>query len=68
MTKSGVIIIKRGSIGMILITALFVVIVLSLVEYLIPERSSIVFVIIAGLSALFGGLVGNKLFPNNAAQ
>ena len=40
-----------------------VVIVLSLVEYLIPERSSIEFVVIAGLSALIGGLLGNKLFP-----
>ncbi|MDV6377578.1 hypothetical protein ORD22_04795 [Sporosarcina sp. GW1-11] len=53
---------------MVLITTLFVVVVLSLVEYLIPERSSIVFVVIAGVSALVGGLIGNKLFPNNAAQ
>jgi len=42
-----VVIIKKGSIGMILITTLFVV--------------------IAGLSALIGGLVGNKIYPNNAA-
>ena len=60
--------IKKGSIGMVFITALVVVLVLSLVEYLIPERSSIVFVVIAGLSALVGGLIGTKLFPNNAAQ
>lgn len=42
------IIIKKGSIGMVLITTLFVV--------------------IAGLSALVGGLIGNKIFPNNATQ
>jgi len=62
-----VVIIKKGSIGMILITTLFVVMVLSLVEYFIPDRSSIVFVVIAGLSALIGGLVGNRIYPNNAA-
>lgn len=45
------------------VSLLIVVIVLSLVKYLIPERSSSVFVVIAGLSALFGGLIGNKLFP-----
>lgn len=61
------VIIKKGSIGMILITTLFVVMVLSLVEYFIPDRSSIVFVVIAGLSALIGGLVGNRIYPNNAA-
>lgn len=60
--------IKKGNIGMVLITTLFVVTVLSLVEYLMPERSSIIFVVIAALSALVGGLIGNKLFRNNVAQ
>ncbi|MHA6261533.1 hypothetical protein ACXYMX_16860 [Sporosarcina sp. CAU 1771] len=59
---------KRGSIGMVVVSTLFVVLVLSLVEYLIPDRSSIVFIGIAGLSALVGGLIGTKLFPNNADQ
>ena len=55
---------KKGSIGMALFTGLFVGIVVLLSEYLIPNTSLITSVIIAGLSALVGGLIGNKLFPN----
>ncbi len=55
---------KKGSIGMALITGLFVGIVVFLSEYLIPNTSLISSVIIAGLSALVGGLIGNKLFQN----
>lgn len=55
---------KKGSIGMALFTGLFVGIVVFLSEYLIPNTSLISSVIIAGLSALVGGLIGNKLFLN----
>lgn len=55
---------KKGSIGMALFTGLFVGIVVFLSNYLIPNASLITSVIIAGLSALVGGLIGNKLFPN----
>lgn len=55
---------KKGSIGMALFTGLFVGVVVFLSEYLIPNTSLISSVIIAGLSALVGGLIGNKLFPN----
>lgn len=37
--------------------------IMLLFEFLIPT-TRIIRVIIAGLSALVGGLIGNKLFPN----
>jgi len=55
--------IKRGNVGMVLFTVLIVVIILSLIELLFPNRSSLVFILTAGLSALIGGLLGEKLFP-----
>ena len=57
---------KKGSIGMALFAGIFVGIVVFLSEYLIPNKSLITSVIIAGLSALVGGLIGNKLFPNKS--
>lgn len=54
----------KGSIGMALFTGVFVGIVMFFAEFLILDSSLFVRVIIAGLSALVGGLIGNKLFPN----
>lgn len=57
---------RKVSIGMALFTGIFVGIMVFLSEYLIPNTSLITSVIIAGLSALIGGLIGNKLFPNKS--
>ncbi|MEK4024827.1 MULTISPECIES: hypothetical protein [Sporosarcina] len=54
---------KKGSVGMIIFTCIFVMLIMLLFEFLIPT-TRIIRVIIAGLSALVGGLIGNKLFPN----
>ncbi|WP_342537464.1 hypothetical protein [Sporosarcina sp. FSL K6-3508] len=54
---------KKGSVGMIIFTCIFVMPIMLLFEFLIPT-TRIIRVIIAGLSALGGGLIGNKLFPN----
>ncbi|WP_209369584.1 hypothetical protein [Sediminibacillus dalangtanensis] len=54
---------KKGSTGMALFTGLFVGIVFFLSEYFFPNTNLITKVIIAGVSALVGGLIGNKLFP-----
>ncbi|WP_171805902.1 hypothetical protein [Sporosarcina newyorkensis] len=54
---------KKGSVGMIIFTCIFVILIMLLFEFLIPT-TRIIRVIIAGLSALVGGLIGNKLFPN----
>lgn len=56
----------KESIGIALFTGVFVGVVMFLIEFLIPDSSLFVRVIIAGLSALFGGLIGNKLFTNKA--
>ncbi|WP_096438965.1 hypothetical protein [Alteribacter populi] len=53
---------KNGSIRIALFTGLFVGIVVLLSEYFIPKTSLITNVIISGLSALVGGLIGYKLF------
>jgi len=55
---------KKGSIRSVLFTGIFVGIVVFLSEYLIPKPNLITSMIIAGLSAIVGGLIGNKLFPN----
>ena len=55
---------KKGSIRSVLFTGIFVWIVVFLSEYLIPKANLITSMIIAGLSAIVGGLIGNKLFPN----
>jgi len=57
---------KKINIGMALFTGIFVGIVAFLSEFFIPNTSIITSVIIAGLSALVGGLIGNKLFPNKS--
>ncbi|GAA0308808.1 hypothetical protein GGQ92_001180 [Gracilibacillus halotolerans] len=57
----------KGSVGMALFTGIFVGIVVFLSEYIIPPSTSIVIkVLITGLSAVIGGLLGNKLFPNKS--
>lgn len=55
---------KKGRIGSALFTGLFVGIVVFLSEYLYANISFITSVIIAGLSALVGAWIGNKLFPD----
>ncbi|MFA9559517.1 hypothetical protein ACERII_19590 [Evansella sp. AB-rgal1] len=55
---------KSGSIGLALFTGLFVAIVVFISEYFIPNTSVITKVIISGLSALVGGLIGYKLFSH----
>jgi hypothetical protein len=54
---------KKGSFGMVIFTTIFVMLVMLLFEFLTPV-TSITRIIIAGLSALVGGLLGNKLFPS----
>lgn len=54
---------NKGSKGMALFAGIFAGVVVFLSEYLFPDTSLITKVIIAGLSALVGGLIGNKLFP-----
>lgn len=54
---------KTGSTGMALFGSVFVGVVVFFSEYLIPNTSLITKAIIAGLSALLGGWIGNKLFP-----
>ncbi|MUV37983.1 hypothetical protein JNUCC1_01791 [Lentibacillus sp. JNUCC-1] len=53
---------KKGTIGMILFAGLFVGVVVFVSEYLFPGASVFITAIIAGISALIGGLVGNKVF------
>lgn len=55
---------KKAKIRMALFTGLFVGIIVFLSEYIIPNTNLITSVLLAGLSALVGGLIGNKLFPN----
>ncbi|AFS79473.1 hypothetical protein Curi_c24780 [Gottschalkia acidurici 9a] len=57
---------KKGSMGMALFTGAFVGIVVFLFEYILPNSNLITSVSITGLSALIGGLIGNKLFPNKS--
>ena len=59
-------IIKKINVGTALFTGLFVGIIVFLSEYLIPNTSLVISVIIAGLSGLVGGLIGNKLFRNKS--
>ena len=56
---------KAINVGMALFTGLFVGIIF-LSEYLIPNISLVISVIIVGLSTLVGGLIGNKLFQNKS--
>lgn len=55
---------KRGNIGMALFTGLFVSIVMLFIEFSALDIDKIMRIIIAGLSALVGGLIGSKLYPN----
>lgn len=57
---------KKGSSGMAIFTGLFVGIVVFLSEYLFPNTSLVIKVIIVGLSTLVGGLIGSMLFPNKS--
>lgn len=57
---------KKGSTGMALFTGLIVAVVVFLSEYLIPNTSLVIKVIIAGLAALVGGVIGYRLFPNKS--
>ncbi|MBU9720977.1 MULTISPECIES: hypothetical protein [Bacillaceae] len=55
---------NSNQLGMVLFTGMFVGIAVFLSEYFIHTTSLIAKVIIAGLSALVGSLIGSKLFPN----
>lgn len=55
---------KKGNIGMALFTGLFVFIVMLFIEFSALDIDKIMRIVIAGLSALVGGLIGTKLFPN----
>jgi len=57
---------NKRNVGVALFTGLFVGTIVFLSEYLIPNASLVISVIIAGLSALVGGLIGNKLFQNKS--
>lgn len=52
---------KRGSFGVALFTGAIVALVVFLSEYIIPDSNLITSVSIAGVSALTGGLLANKL-------
>ena len=54
---------KKGNFGMVIFTTIFVMLVMLLFEFL-TLVISITRIIIARLSALVGGLLENKLFPN----
>ncbi|WP_199083987.1 hypothetical protein [Sporosarcina sp. P10] len=49
---------------MALFTGVFVLIVMLFIEYLIPNINALIKIIVVGLSAMIGGMIGNKLFPN----
>lgn len=53
---------------MALFTGAFVGIVMFFSEYLIQDVNVIMKALVAGLSALFGGLIGNRLFTNKETQ
>lgn len=57
-----------GNIKMALFTGVFVGIVMFFFEYLISDVNIVIKVLIAGLSALVGGLLGNKLFPHKSQE
>ena len=57
---------KKINVGTALFTGLFVGIIVFLSDYFIPNTSLVISVIIAGLSGLVGGLIGNKLFQNKS--
>lgn len=54
---------KKGSLGMALFTGLIVGTMVLLSMCLIPNISLTSSVIMAGLSALIGSSIGNKLYP-----
>ncbi|WP_143560502.1 hypothetical protein [Sporosarcina sp. P12(2017)] len=60
----GALLLRRGSMGMALFTGVFVLIVMLFIEYLIPNINALIKIIVVGLSAMIGGMIGNKLFPN----
>lgn len=49
---------------MALFTGAFVLIVMLVMEYLIPNIHTIIKIIVVGLSAMIGGMLGNKFFPS----
>ena len=55
---------KELRIGWALFTGAFVGIVVFISEFFIPNSNVFNSVIVAGLSALIGGLIGNKIFPS----
>lgn len=59
-----VLVVERGSLGMAFFTGIFVLIIMLGLEYLIPDINTTIKIILVGLSAMVGGLIGNKLFPN----
>lgn len=61
--KIGGIIIKRET-KVIIFTSIFVFVVVFSFESLMPDKSRIVSVIIAGLSGGIGPLIGYKIFKN----
>ena len=59
-----VVTVERGSLGMALFTGIFVLIIMLVIEYLIPDINTFIKIIAVALLAMVGGLIGNKLFPN----
>ncbi|WP_199175042.1 hypothetical protein [Sporosarcina sp. P29] len=49
---------------MALFTGAFVLVVMLFIEYLIPNINTIIKIIVVGLLAMIGGMIGNKFFPN----
>ncbi|GAB3053739.1 hypothetical protein [Virgibacillus ainsalahensis] len=54
---------KIKNIDWALFTGFFVGIIIFITEFFFPDTSSLTSIIVAGLAAFIGGLIGYKLFP-----
>ena len=59
---------KKLNIGVALFTGLFVGIIIFIKELFISDINVFLSILICALAALIGGLIGNKLFPNNVVK
>ncbi len=51
-----------------LFTAIFVGIIVFISEFFFPDTNSFISIIIGALSALIGGLIANKIFPEESGK
>ncbi|MET3576733.1 putative membrane protein YfcA [Bhargavaea ullalensis] len=55
---------EKGSVGTALFTGVFVGVIMFLYYFLVPDTNFFITVVVAGVSAWIGSMIGNKLFPN----